>query len=177
MEQLEKVEKIREKTGVTYEEAKAALEANNWDVLDAIVYLEAQGKVKGPDMTTYSTKSEVSEEFQIAAQNYEDSSSKMSFGEMLDKFLGWCKKIIKKGCENSFEVHREQKHILSLPVIVFVLLLICAFWPVVLLLIIGLFCGFKYSFSGEMDKNINLNDACDKASEVCENIKNDFTGK
>ena len=39
MDQLEKVEKIREKTGVTYEEANAALDAAGGDVLDALVYL------------------------------------------------------------------------------------------------------------------------------------------
>ena len=44
MDQLEKVEKIREKTGVTYEEAKAALDAAGGDVLDALVYLESKGK-------------------------------------------------------------------------------------------------------------------------------------
>ena len=45
MDNLEKVEKLREKTGVSYEEAKAALEATNYDVLDAIIYLEKNGKV------------------------------------------------------------------------------------------------------------------------------------
>ena len=57
MEQLEKVEKLREKTGVTYEEAKAALEACEWDLLDAIVYLESQGKIKDAGMASYTTKS------------------------------------------------------------------------------------------------------------------------
>ena len=38
MDNLEKVEKLREKTGVSYEEVKEALEANNYDVLDAIIY-------------------------------------------------------------------------------------------------------------------------------------------
>ena len=32
MDQLEKVEKIREKTGVSYEDAKSALEACNYDL-------------------------------------------------------------------------------------------------------------------------------------------------
>lgn len=53
MDQLEKVEKIREKTGVTYEEAKAALEAANGDILDALVYLENMGKVKKPDYRVF----------------------------------------------------------------------------------------------------------------------------
>ena len=40
MDKLEKVEKLREKTGVSYEEAKNALEACDYDLLDAIIYLE-----------------------------------------------------------------------------------------------------------------------------------------
>lgn len=55
MEQLEKVEKLRQRANVTYEEAKQALEACNWDLLDAMVYLEKQGKVKEPNQSTYST--------------------------------------------------------------------------------------------------------------------------
>ena len=58
MEQLEKVEKLRERANVTYEEAKEALEASNWDLLDAMVYLEKNGKTQGPARETYSTKSE-----------------------------------------------------------------------------------------------------------------------
>ena len=61
MEQLEKVERLREKTGCTYEEAKAALEASNWDMLDAIVYLENQGKINGPNVSSYSTRAENSQ--------------------------------------------------------------------------------------------------------------------
>ena len=52
MEQLEKVEKLRQRANVTYEEAKQALEACNWDLLDAMVYLEKQGKVKEPGSLT-----------------------------------------------------------------------------------------------------------------------------
>ncbi len=44
MEKLEKVEVIREKCGVSYEDAKAALDACDDNVLDAIIWLERQGK-------------------------------------------------------------------------------------------------------------------------------------
>ena len=44
MDNLEKVELVREKCGVSYEAAKDALEANDYDVLEAIVYLERAGK-------------------------------------------------------------------------------------------------------------------------------------
>ena len=81
MDQLEKVEKIREKTGVTYEEAKAALEAAGGDVLDALVYLESKGKIKEPEVSVYTTEtgSDSSEEFRQAAKSYDDAS-KETFG-------------------------------------------------------------------------------------------------
>ena len=41
---LEQAEKLREKADVTLEEAKAALEAADGDLLDALIWLERQGK-------------------------------------------------------------------------------------------------------------------------------------
>ena len=49
MDKFEKIEKIIEKTGVTYAEAKKALEESGEDMLDAIVLLESQGKIKNPE--------------------------------------------------------------------------------------------------------------------------------
>lgn len=43
MEKMELVEQVREKTGVSYGEAKEALDKNGDDVLEAIVWLEDQG--------------------------------------------------------------------------------------------------------------------------------------
>ena len=54
MENFEKVEKLREKTGVSYEDAKKVLEENNYDMLDAIIELERQGKVAEAKDGTYT---------------------------------------------------------------------------------------------------------------------------
>ena len=63
MERLEKVERLREKANVSYEEARAALEASNDDLLDAMVLLERQGKVKTPQQGgTFSTSYEEQKE-------------------------------------------------------------------------------------------------------------------
>ena len=56
MDDLEKVERLRERADVSYEEAKKALEECNVDLLDAMVYLEKQGKVKKPGKTSYTTQ-------------------------------------------------------------------------------------------------------------------------
>ncbi len=58
MDNFEKVEKLREHANVTYEEAKQALENSNWDILDAMIYLEQGGKVHGPEQSSYTTQTE-----------------------------------------------------------------------------------------------------------------------
>ena len=176
MELLEKVEKIREKAGVSYEEAKAALEACGEDVLDALVYLENQGKIKKPDVSVYTTEAEPSEEVKEAARQYEKASSE-TFGDQVKKFMNWIGGLIKKGCENFFIVSKKDEEIITMPVIVIVLLLLFAFWVVLPLMIVGLFFGFRYSFSGRITKSVDVNMACDKAAEAAETIKQEFTKK
>ena len=55
MDHFEMVEKLRQKAQVSYEDAKSALEACDWDLLDALVYLEQQGKLQNEQKASYST--------------------------------------------------------------------------------------------------------------------------
>ena len=55
MDKLEKVEKLRERANVSYEDARTALEENGWDLLDAMVALEKSGKTDAPAQEQYST--------------------------------------------------------------------------------------------------------------------------
>lgn len=179
MENFEKVELLREKANVSFEEAKVALEACNYDMLDAIVYLERQGKVNAGSTASYTTFSgtDTSQEFEQAQKNYEDSCQRTSFGEMLNKFGKWCGRVIQKSVEIDFCVTKNEKLLLKVPVLALVLALLIAFWFFGILLVIGLFCDCKYYFQGMDTATINLNQICEKASETCENIKNDFQNK
>jgi hypothetical protein len=42
MDNLEKIDVIRNRMATTYEEAKHALESSNWDVVEALVFLEKE---------------------------------------------------------------------------------------------------------------------------------------
>ncbi len=173
MELLEKVEKIREKTGVSYEAAKEALEACGEDILDALVYLESQGKIREPEVRVYTTREEASEELRQANQNYEKSANE-SFQSQSHRFFKWVKKMLIKGMENMFIVSKNGEDKVTIPVLGLVALLLFVFWVTVPLMIIGLFCGYSYSFKGEIEKSVNINEACNKASEVAENLKKEF---
>ena len=56
MDHFEMVEKLREKANVTYEEAKDALEASDWDLLDALLMLESKGRLQEMESEAYSTR-------------------------------------------------------------------------------------------------------------------------
>ncbi|MDD5960166.1 MAG: hypothetical protein PUC09_05900, partial [Methanobrevibacter wolinii] len=74
MDRLNLVEKLRTKTGITYEDAKMVLEINNWDILDAILDLERQGKIKGPSVSIFYTN-----EYN---ENYEEENTQSNFEEV-----------------------------------------------------------------------------------------------
>ena len=169
MDKLEKVEKLRAKTGVSYEDAKNALEACDYDLLDAIIYLEKLDKVKAPEVESFTTGAE--------QQTYTNDCNKVTFGQMMDRFFKWCGKVLKKSVDSTFIVERKGQTMINVPVLVLVIALILAFWVVLPLLVVGLFCECRYHFEGIGDINVNLNSACDKMADSVDNLKSDVNNK
>lgn len=167
MEHMDMVEKLRDKTGVTYEEAKAALEASDWDMLDAVILLERQGKAGGPAAARVTTQPEPE-----AAPPPPPQTA--SFSEVMGRFFRWVGRVIQKGNQNHFDVRKGAETIISLPVTALVLLLLFAFWIILPLMIIGLFCGYRYTFRGPEMGREELNQVMDKAADTVDNIKQDF---
>jgi hypothetical protein len=178
MENFEKVEKLREKTGVTYEEAKKVLEEKNYDMLDAIIELERQGKVAAPSEGAYTTGAsqdmENVKKFEIAQMQYEKDCKKNGIREGFKNLANFFRTIFQKSLEIDFCVNRDGQKVASVPVLVLVLLLIGFFWITVPLIIIGLFFGITYNFTGVDKVVVDVNGVCDKASQTAENIKNEF---
>ncbi|HPT83115.1 MAG TPA: DUF4342 domain-containing protein [Limnochordia bacterium] len=154
MERLEKVEKLRERAQVTYDEAREALEQAGGDLLDALILLEKQGKVPPPQGGGYH-RSEGSTAAEQGAQNKEEGSQEQgkedrqetsNFKETLERFWNFLSGLIKKGNTTSFEILKDKDHVASFPVTVLVLLLLFAPWVTLPLIIIGLFLGFHYQF-------------------------------
>jgi len=55
MVELDKAVRLRERAGVSYEEAREALDSSGGDMLDALIWLEKNGKVPPPDIPRYTT--------------------------------------------------------------------------------------------------------------------------
>ena len=178
MEKLDKVEKVREKTGVSYEEARMALEQCDYDVLDAIVLLERQGKTQKQSAhhTTDASQVPMSTDMMRAQQAYEKSSRKSRFSEVFERILEQFKKLCARGLEVSFVVFRHDERFLSIPVLLLVILALFLLPAVVPLLIVGLFFGFKYQFEGLKPSSVRVNDVMGKAADAAESFARDVTG-
>ncbi len=162
MNEYEKVEKLREKANVSYEEAKAALEKCNWDLLDAIVLLEREGKIND-GAAHHSTRTETAE-----ASEEPDAPN---FSVRLSAVWAQVRRWIQICNENRLVIHRNDQQIIAIPLtVLIVLLLFGSFW-LLAVLAAGLFFGFRYSIQGEQLGTPQVNDVMDKAANAAENVR------
>lgn len=175
MTQIEMVEKLRESADINYADAKDALERSNWDILDAMILLEKEGKVPTKSEITYTTRKEKDEkeaEPEFSGPNKKADGA--SFTELLGRLMRWIGKIISIGNVNMLRATKHGEKIVDVPVTVLVVLLIVGFWVVIPLMIVGLFFGFNYRFVGPNLERDEINSAMGKASEAAESIKDEF---
>ena len=138
MEQLEMVRKLHEKAGVSYDEARDALVRANWDMLEAVRFLEEEGKIAPlvSSMTTFDENSTKYEEVRATAAPGRKAAS---------GFWDKAAEIVKMLCTSQFLVNRKGVDVVRLPLIVALFILIGMFQFVVVCMVVGLFFDCKYS--------------------------------
>ena len=94
---LEKVDMIRERTGVSYEKAKEALEVCEGDVLEALIYIEKSQKLL-----------EINGEFVDEEANRTPIS--------IEELRAWLKQVIEKGNVTRIKVKKDDKELVDIPV-------------------------------------------------------------
>lgn len=174
MDKLKLINKLREKANISYEEAKIALENNNWDMLDALLYLEEQGKLPKPSISIFYTNEarpnlEIQEIKGGNEYNYQGPRASQGFFEHVCRFIDSCNNIF-------FEIRRFDKLALKLPLTVVTILTIFMFWIVIPTAIISLFMDVEFYLSTNK-LNINLkevNKVLKRASDYAKDIKEKF---
>ncbi|MBP7400979.1 MAG: DUF4342 domain-containing protein [Clostridia bacterium] len=187
---LEQVELLRSKADVTYEEARQALEAANGDLLDAVVLLEIQGKVKPPKAAGRNARDASADRTDGPAEaqgtgtpeaGRAGTAEKPNDGKCrrtgadsgFHKLWAWIKRVVYIGNHNHFVATRGTQTVLTLPITALVLLGICFFWAVLALVVIGMFTGFRYSFKGPDIHTDAANNIMNSAAEAAETLKRD----
>ena len=183
---LEMVERLKDKAKVSYSQAKEALEYSGGNLLDALIYLEEKGAIPRDEGAYYSTRSETPPPppeplaVQPAAEKKQKGSKpprarregRRSFVTTLRRWL----------IDNELEIWRHDQPVTALPVLILLLLLICAFWVAISVLLLGLFLGFRYRFSGPDLEREDLNNmigsvadtAADLGRQVMDELKHDW---
>lgn len=160
---LEKIDIIRERTGVTYAEAKEALENCEGNVVDALIYIEKREKLNKDNV--YATK---------------------------DEFFDWLKDLVRKGNVNRIKISKDDRTVLDIPVNAGIAATLTALvWPP--LIAIGILTAVFTKLTIEIvkddgsvevvDKIIKsgvkntVNDVKDKVFNAASSVKDKFSNK
>lgn len=163
MELFEKVEKIVQMSGCSYEDAKNALEQTDGNMLEAMILLERQGKA-APQGGAYSTR-------------YESQPQYVSLPPIQEKksggFREGCRKIWHFLSTNFLLISRKGELFAKLPLWAVTLIFLFAWYLALVLVVVSLFFDFSYKLVGEKDMN-EANRVMDKFSRAAEKAKDEF---
>lgn len=177
MENFEKVEKLVDKTGVSYEEAKAALEQSDWDLLDAMILLEKGGKTAAPQQSSYSTQYEEQAQYVSVATQVENDRRSYEKDEQRrerrERFKTTVKRFTHFLSTNYLLIKRDGELVVKLPLWAVILIFVVAWHISIIGVIVSLFFGVTYSFKGEADMTA-ANKVMGKASSAAEKVKEEY---
>ena len=176
MEQMEKVELLREKTGCTYSEAKAALEETGNDLLESLCWLEQHNKTQLVGASCSTRDQEPPKAEQPPQKEKPDGPNPFAQGcrSLRDGLVG----LIRKCNQTELVMHNKAgKREFGIPLTLFIVLLLAAFWVVLALIVIALFFGNRLSLVGNLGSD-DVNEVLDRAADFAESIREEtFSAK
>ncbi len=174
MERYEMAELLSQKAGVTLEEARTALDENNWDLLDAMVALERAHKTAGPSVHMETEAAPAYTNPVRPVKNVSRHKGPGFFSNGFAVLWEYIKKLFRITLDNDFVVTYHDKRLMAVPVLVMIVLFFASFGLMLVVLIAGLFCSCRYHFEGRQLGRDTINQAMDKASDIAQDIKESF---
>lgn len=176
MDQMELVENLREKTGCSYSEARAALEETGGNLLEALCWLENHGKsqITGASCSTEDRQPPEPEE---EPEKEKKKPADGSFVRGCRSLWQGLAELFHLGNRNLLVMKTKSGHReLAIPMTVLVLLLVVAFWLTLGLVVLAMFCGCRFSLEGPAASD-GLNDAMGRATDFAETVKDKVFSK
>ena len=159
---LEKVDQVKERTGVTYAAAKAALEATEGNVLEAIILIEKSAEEKTADTEACNT-------------------------ETIEELKTWLKDLINKGNVSRIKVSKDGKVLVDVPVNAGIAagVIACIIPPILAFVVVAAVVTQVTIEITKTDGSVEVvnkyvtktvNDVKEKASDLGEKVKEKFNG-
>ena len=143
---LEQIDELRKRANVSYEDAKNALEKSSGDLIEALVYLEKQNKIKP-----------------------EENPCSESI------FLKKVKKLIKKGNATKLIIKKGDIVVLNICVTIAIMITIVATPLVIAALIFALATNHKIRIKKSNDEDSDVNKIFDKMSVAVNKVTTKIT--
>jgi len=168
---LEMVERLREKAPVSYAQAKQALEYSEGNLLDALIYLEENGAIPRAENAYYSTRDQQPAAPPEPPREEEKPAERPGKAVKAPKKKHHIFRTLRRWLiENELEIWRRAEPVTSIPVLFLMISLLVAPQVMIPLLIIGLFLGFRYQFSGPDLKREELNGVMEHVATTAEDM-------
>lgn len=162
----EQIEKVVQFSGVTWDEARAALEQTNGSPLDAVILLERRGRSASVPGGDYSTRTGVQQESAPAGvsalpvkKTVHRKYTAREVGDTIKNFLRNCTKI-------TVDIWRGEDLLAGVPLVVCVLLFVVAFKLMLALALVGLALRCRYHISGWEGNAADINRTMDRVSDT-----------
>ncbi|AEB07643.1 UBA/Ts-N domain-containing protein [Coriobacterium glomerans PW2] len=159
-ERLRRTGLVRENAGVSFEDARAALELTSYDMIDAVILLERQGKTSSSTVhistggagDAAASSSETARQMSQAQIDYERDTRQGRFEERLGGAMRWVRHVLQRSIDITLVAKHRGRQVFSMPLLLVLLLAASMFWTgvafqfIVVLLIASLFFDFRYHF-------------------------------
>jgi len=139
-DKLEQIERLREKAKVSYDEAKHAYEAAGGDLLEALILLEKQGKVKPPEGNGFYS----SEQPKVEQHQDQKRSKGEDFEIGLKRFWQFLVGLFHRCNNTTVEMIQNNETKVKVPLTLMIVFTLFCPWIVIILGVLGLFFNFKY---------------------------------
>lgn len=167
---LEMIDELRKRVDVSFEDAKEALEQNNGDILESIIYLEKNKNIRNSNRG-FKDINDFKKEFKKGFDDYKGYGNKHNTGETLTGIARWIKKVVKVGNRNHVVIKKEDKIVMNIPLTFLAIGTVFAFYIVIPLLLLAMFTGHKINFVGEDVEKTSVNEYSSKVGDTVNDIK------
>lgn len=165
---LEKIDNLRERANVSYKEAKEALEKNEGNMIDAIIFLEGENK------TVYDR---AKRETERTRERHRTNVRRQQYTDNRNDFLDSCKKVLKSLNETRIVLYNSERVVLDIS-LTFVLIALLFIFPVVVgIVVLGLITGNRFKIIRKDKKTDILDKVLNKAAKVTQNVADSLKSK
>lgn len=165
---LEKIDNLRERANVSYAEAKEALEKNEGNMIDAIIYLESE------DKTVYD-RAKRAETFKREKERAERRKEK--FQSNADDFTNGLKKMFDTLNETRVVMYNDSRVVFDVSMTITLVASLFLFPFVMGVFIIGLFTDNKFKIIRKGKEDDKINSVLNKAAKVSKDVANNLKEK